>query len=98
MRLLILAILVIGILFLIGCAANENPKEDHVNTDGEVAGFWMGLWHGIISVISFIFSLFINGITVYEVCNNGAWYNFGFLLGVGAFAGGAIGAKKHVSE
>jgi len=83
---------------LIGCAANPNPQEYHPNVEKEVAGFWMGLWHGIIAVITFIISLFSDSITVYEVCNNGCWYNFGFLLGIGAFAGGAGRAKQHISD
>ena len=52
-------------------------------------GFWGGLWHGIIAPFSFIGSLFSDNIAVYAVNNTGGWYDFGFLLGVGAFTGGA---------
>lgn len=62
----------------------------------KVYGFWNGLWHGMIAGISFIGSLFDHTISVYAVNNNGAWYNFGFLLGVGAWSGG--GAKYHSSR
>jgi hypothetical protein len=50
------------------------------------AGFWAGLWHGIIAPLLFWISLFAAGVRVYEVNNKGRWYDFGFLLGVGAWA------------
>ena len=53
-----------------------------------VAGFWMGLWHGLICVVTFVVSLFNPTVQIYEVHNNGAWYNFGFLLGASACMGG----------
>jgi hypothetical protein len=52
-------------------------------------GFWGGLWHGIVSPFAFFGSLFSDNIAVYAVNNTGGWYDFGFLLGVGAFSGGA---------
>jgi hypothetical protein len=30
------------------------------------AGFWGGLWHGIIAPITFIVSLFATGVSIYE--------------------------------
>lgn len=51
------------------------------------AGFWGGLWHGIIAPITFIISLFDDGVSIYETNNNGRWYEFGFMLGIGAYAG-----------
>jgi len=54
----------------------------------ESAGFWAGLWHGMIAPVTFFVSLFVDGVSVYETHNNGRWYEFGFMLGVGAYAGG----------
>jgi hypothetical protein len=51
------------------------------------AGFWGGLWHGIIAPITFIVSLFATGVSIYETNNNGRWYEFGFMLRIGAYAG-----------
>ena len=48
-------------------------------------GFWEGLWHGIILPFSFIGSLCSENINIYELNNNGGWYDFGFCIGVGAF-------------
>jgi len=81
-------------LLLAGCAAGTNPTVDVVDADGKSAGFWLGLWHGVISMVTFIISLFSDNVNVYEVHNSGNWYDFGFMLGVSIiFGGGARGAK-----
>ena len=41
--------------------------------------------------IALIVSLFSEGVSMYEVHNNGNWYNFGFLLGMAATWGGGGG-------
>jgi len=46
------------------------------------AGFWLGVWHGIICPITFLVSLFNDNVGIYEVRNNGNWYNFGFVAGI----------------
>jgi hypothetical protein len=53
------------------------------------AGFLGGLWHGLISPVTFLVSLVSPGVRVYEVNNNGRWYDFGFILGVSAAFGGS---------
>jgi hypothetical protein len=77
------------ILSLTSCADAET-----VGTclKGHEYGFWGGLWHGIITPFSFIGSLIWDDITVYAVNNNGGWYDFGFVLGVGGL--GFSGGKK----
>jgi len=50
------------------------------------AGFWPGLWHGIIAPITFIVSLFADGVRIYVTNNSGRWYDFGFVLGIGVYA------------
>jgi hypothetical protein len=52
----------------------------------EPAGFFAGLWHGMTAPFIFWISLFSKGIRVYETHNKGRRYDFGFLLGVGAWA------------
>ncbi|MBC8401286.1 MAG: hypothetical protein H8E14_07340 [Candidatus Marinimicrobia bacterium] len=81
-------ILIAVLLLLAACAAGPN---DLVNSAGTrtVAGFWKGLWHGFISLFTFIISLFKDNVNIYEVHNNGGWYNFGFILGVMMFFGGS---------
>jgi len=61
------------------------------------AGFWLGLLQGFISPITFLISLFTSAVNIYEVQNNGNWYDFGFMLGVAAaFGGGAAVAHQLV--
>lgn len=88
---IILAIL--AVLLLAGCVAGPNTMVDKENPEGNIAGFWHGLLHGLLAPIMFIVSLFNKQVNVYEVFNNGGWYNFGFLLGVSmTFGGGGAGA------
>ncbi len=76
------------IMSLAGCAAGPNDLSNIPDEEGEVTGFWKGLWHGIIAPVTFVISLFTDKIHMYEVHNNGGWYNFGFLFGMVIFLGG----------
>jgi len=77
------------------CAPGPNTVEKTADQEGKVAGFWLGLWHGLISPISFIVSLFNKNVDIYEVHNSGSWYNFGFVLGAGLFLqGGILGSRR----
>ena len=78
-----LLLVVLVALILTSCA----PGNEKFDTDP--AGFWMGLWHGFISLFTFIISLFNEKVTIYEVANSGNWYNFGFIAGVSIFFGGS---------
>ena len=82
-------------LLFAACAAGANPQEGASPPDGDVAGFWLGLWHGIISPVTFVISLFSDTVNFYEIHNDGNWYNFGFVLGAGIlFGGGGAGARR----
>jgi hypothetical protein len=63
------------------------PGSKYQRPRAEPAGFWAGLWHGLISPITFIVSLFSPNVRIYEVRNDGRWYDFGFVLGAGALGG-----------
>ncbi len=67
---------------LLVAGSNSEYKQPGVSP----AGFWAGLWHGIIAPITFIVSLFADGVRIYETNNNGRWYDFGFMLGIAAYA------------
>jgi len=56
-------------------------------------GFLLGLWHGFIFPVAWILSLFMPGVSVYAVPNNGGWYDFGYFLGIAVFG---IGARKTI--
>lgn len=90
-------LLAAGILamILVACTAGPNPEVGAAAPDGDVAGFWLGLWHGFISPITFFISLFTDNVNLYEVHNSGNWYDFGFVLGAGLlFSGGVFGRKR----
>jgi len=82
------AVLVVALLALSGCVAGPNVMVNVPNEEGRVAGFWQGLWHGIIAPVTFVISLFSDTAHVFETHNNGNWYVFGFLLGLTAVWGG----------
>lgn len=63
-------------------------KSKYQEPGANPAGFWVGLWHGIIMPITFIVSLFNPKVGIYEINNNGGWYNFGFVLGASATGSG----------
>jgi hypothetical protein len=86
------------LLTLSGCLAGPNSVEDVANAAGDVAGFWEGLWHGLIAVVTWVLSLFLDSVNIYEVHNSGGWYDFGFMLGIGAFGSGASKAGKRRKE
>lgn len=69
------------IITCIGCADVTNV-ESCITNEEDVYGFWSGVWHGMISEISFFGSLFSDEIAVYAINNNGAWYDFGFIGGL----------------
>jgi hypothetical protein len=62
------------IVCLVGCAPGPNAMKDSVPLGGSVAGFWLGLWHGLIVPFTFIVSLFSDNVTIYEIHNSGGWY------------------------
>ena len=88
---------VILMVIATGCA-------DHAETVIQCAdnchtyGFWGGLWHGFIAFFDFIGMLIWDDVTVYAQNNNGGWYAFGFLLGMGALGGGGATITSKVSK
>ncbi len=91
-------VMVVGAIALIGlfagCAAGANPMQG----SGTEAGFLLGLWHGFIAPIAFVVSLFNHQVGIYEVYNNGGWYNFGFVFGASVFFGGGGGAGARATR
>jgi hypothetical protein len=71
-----------------GCAPSPNQSRATANDQGAIAGFWFGLWQGFIAPFVFVVSLFKSNLNIYEIHNNGAWYNLGYLFGLACFFGG----------
>ena len=86
LSLLVVVLLLLSILA--GCAPGLNQSKGTPSAHHGVAGFWLGLWQGFIAPFVFVASLFKSDLNIYEVHNNGAWYNFGYLFGLACFFGG----------
>jgi hypothetical protein len=79
---------VVVLALVAACAAGDDRFS--VETP---AGFWTGLWHGMISVVTLVIGIFADDVRVYEPDNTGGWYDLGFLIGVIAVWGG--GSHAH---
>jgi hypothetical protein len=79
--------IVLALIFLL----SVNCAPGNSRFDEDPAGFWSGLWHGLICMVTFIVSLFSDSVHMYEVSNSGNWYNFGYLIGVMIIFGGGSG-------
>ena len=94
-RSIVFSLILVFILILASCVPGPNNAEKTPDVDGKIAGFWMGLWQGFISPVTFVISIFSKSVRLYEVHNNGFWYNLGFVLGAGLFLqGGILGSRK----
>ena len=67
--------------------AIAGPNSQYQQTDAAPAGFWAGLWHGLIMPFTFIISLFSMDVRIYETHNNGVWYDWGFFVGASSSLG-----------
>lgn len=74
---------------LVGCAAG-NPRF----TAETPAGFWGGLWHGMIALVTLVIGLFDESVRVYETHNSGGWYDLGFVIGVACVWGSGHRASR----
>jgi hypothetical protein len=81
------------LFFIILCSCAQYVPLEEAATIPKV-GFWHGLWHGIIFPIAWVVSLFSESTAIYAVYNNGAWYDFGFFIGVGGFSASLFASKK----
>ncbi|MHC4757445.1 MAG: hypothetical protein ACYTE8_02195 [Planctomycetota bacterium] len=73
--------------------AGANSKYKQL--DAIPAGFWSGVWHGLIAPIAFVISLFNPNVSIYETNNNGRWYEFGFLIGISGSLGGGGASTQY---
>jgi hypothetical protein len=94
-RTILIVCIGLALLLVASCTPTVGTSSGTPGTEGEVAGFWKGLWHGFIMLFTFIISLFKDNVGIYESNNSGNLYNLGFLLGVMIFfGGGGSGTRK----
>ena len=82
-------LLAVPIILLTACAVQSGPV-----VQSGAPGFWLGVWHGFVFPFAFIGSIFKPDIAVYAVPNNGAWYNFGYFVGIVFLGVGARSSKR----
>jgi len=75
------SVLIFAAIYFIGFASNNelaglNKAKEHL------AGFWVGLVHGFLSIIALVVSIFNRSINIYEIYNSGFGYNAGFIIGI----------------
>lgn len=86
-RILLFLLVLAAMTTLLSCTAGPNALKGSAGANNVVAGFWLGLWQGFTCLFTLTASLFSNSVTIYEVHNNGGWYNSGFVLGAAMFFG-----------
>jgi hypothetical protein len=89
---LVLLIIILTLIFL-NCAPGNEEWNQEINP-GNKAGFWAGIWHGAIIIITFIVSLFTDDVGLYEINNTGWPYNLGFIIGLNISIGGMFSGGK----
>lgn len=89
---LLLFIVILALVFMSCAPGNENWDQE--KNPGNKAGFWAGLWHGAIIIVTFIVSLFTDDVGLYEINNTGWPYNLGFIIGLNVSIGGMFSGGK----
>lgn len=69
-----------ALLLFVSCADKTYVPIDETK---HIYGFFGGVWHGMIMVPNFIGTLIWNDVAIYATNNNGFWYDFGFVGGLG---------------
>ena len=93
-RKLICLLLLITLITVAGCMPGDGSR-----TAEEPAGFFWGVWHGLIAPISLIWGLFNSEIRLYEPLNSGWAYDLGFYITVvGGFSSFFSSSKQKKTE
>ena len=88
-------ILVIVLLIILSVLLTSCIPGDARYTVENPAGFFWGIWHGLVIWISFFIGVLTGGeFTIYESFNTGWPYNLGFLLGASSSIGISIGGVR----
>lgn len=86
------SILRAGVLASLTIVLAACATQPHVGSYSS-PGFLMGIIHGIISPFALIAGI-VTDARVYSFPNSGWWYDFGFMLGLVAWAGGGATATS----
>lgn len=81
-----LTIVAMAVLALSSCASQPPPMVP------DAPGFFSGIIHGLAAPFALLVGIFTD-VRIYSFPNSGGWYDFGFLLGLGAWGGGAAARR-----
>jgi hypothetical protein len=70
--------LILITLLLTGCLAGNEARFE---ADAP-AGFFAGVWHGLLAPFTLLADLFGSQVSMYEAINVGPQYDLGFLIGL----------------
>ena len=76
--------------------AIAGPNSKYKLPNNRPAGFFAGLWHGVIAPITFVASLFQPRVSIYESRNCGRLYDFGFMIGITVHGNGRLWIRTTV--
>ena len=79
---------------MVNILAVTGPNSKYKLPYAQAAGFWAGLWHGLIVPITFLVCIFNPNVRIYETNNRGRLYDLGFLIG----ASGSIGRGSRTGK
>ncbi|MGH4052517.1 MAG: hypothetical protein ACREVX_14510 [Clostridium sp.] len=74
---------------MVNILAVAGPNSKYKLSYAQSAGFWAGLWHGLIVPITFLVCIFNSNVRIYETNNRGRLYDLGFLIGASSSIGGS---------
>lgn len=77
-----------GLMMLVQASCASRP----MGSPGDPA-LLRGIVDGLLAPIAFVISLFSDDIRMYAFPNVGRWYDFGFLIGISCWGGGAAASK-----
>ena len=86
--------LMLGVLLVSFSCASTQDVSVCLETAGEASGFWGGILDGILVPFAIIGKAFDSEVAIYNVNNNGFWYDLGYAFGCGGLSFGASKSTK----
>jgi hypothetical protein len=89
-------LLIAMVAITVSCARQPDPSQqlspEELKLPGQLAGFLVGLFHGLTIVVNMIAALIFD-VRIYAFPNSGRLYDLGFCLGAAAALGGVARAR-----
>jgi hypothetical protein len=83
-ELLVSRVIAIACLLVFASCATQPAPDAYASAPG----FFMGFLHGLIAPLALIAGIF-SDVRIYAFPNSGGWYDFGFVIGIWCWIGGA---------